>query len=177
MSLIKVGLLGLSQRIGRFNELGLRSWEEAGCAEVERRLLAGNGEEIYQIHRPLVIRGGQANLTRLLREWCDAPDIPSRCDLILTVAGTGLGPDDVMPEATQAVIRRPTPRIAELVHVTGMAARYPEAALSRGVAGIRRATLIINLPGPDTALLASIMEMLTPMLPTFVQAAQTNPTK
>ncbi len=177
MTFIKVGLLGLSQREGRFNELGLRSWEESGCAEVERWLLSGDGEKTYHIQRPLVVRSAQASLTRLLREWCDAPDVPSRCDLILTVAGTGLSPEDVMPEATQAVIRRPTPRIAELVHMAAMAARHPEAALSRGVAGIRRATLLINLPGPDKDMLCSIMATLTPMLPTLVRAAQTNPTK
>lgn len=172
MALIKVGLLGLSQRVGRFNELGLRSWEESGCAAVERRLLAGDGENIFFIHRPLVIRGGEKNLNRLLREWCDAPDVASRCDLILTVAGTGLGVEDVMPEATQAAIQRQLPRIADFVHMTGVAAHSPDAVLSRGIAGVRRSTLIINLPGPDQTLLNGIMETLTPMLPRLVHAVQ-----
>lgn len=174
---IKVGILGLSQRVGRFNELGLRSWEESGCAQVERHLLGGGGENVFGIHRPLVIRGGLKNLERLLQEWCDAPNVEARCDLILTVAGTGLGPEDVMPEATQAVIRRPTPRIADAVHMAGIAARHPEAALSRGLAGIRDRTLIINLPGPNPQLLSDVMDLLTPMLPAFVQAARDSSAK
>lgn len=170
-SRIKVGILGLSQRVGRFNELGLRSWEESGCAEVERHLLEGDGGRVYDIHRPLVIRSDRKPLERLLCEWCDAPNVEARCDLILTVAGTGIGPEDVMPEATQAVIRRPLPRIADAVHMAGIAGRHPEAALSRGVAGLRSRTLIINLPGPNPQLLADVMDLLTPMLPAFVQAA------
>jgi molybdenum cofactor synthesis domain-containing protein len=172
MPLIKVGILGLSQRVGRFNELGLRSWEESGCAEVERLLHAQSEEEIYYIHRPLVVRGGLANLQRLLREWCDAPDVSARCDLILTVAGTGLGPDDVMPEATQATIRRPLTGISDFVRHAGVVSRQPEAILSRGIAGIRQRTLIINLPGPRLELIGSAMELLAPLLPTFVQAVQ-----
>ncbi len=172
MALIKVGILGLSQRIGRFNELGLRSWEEAGCAEVERRLQENGGEEVFYIHRPLVIRGGQANLQRLLREWCDAPDAASRCDLILTVAGTGPSHDDVMPEATQAVIKQALPGVAGFVRYAGYLSEQPDAVLSRGVAGIRNGTLIVNLPGPANEIISPVMEKLTPMLPRFVQAVQ-----
>lgn len=172
MPVIKVGILGLSQRLGRFNELGLRSWEESGCADVERFLQAGEGEQIFHIHRPLVLRGGQVNLQRLLREWCDAPEVSARCDLILTVAGTGIGPDDVMPEATLKTIRRPLVGISDFVRHSCMAASYPEAILSRGVAGIRQKTLIINLPGPRAEVIACVMEPLTPLLPIFVQAVQ-----
>ena len=172
MSLINVGILGLSQRVGRFNELGLRSWEESGCAEMERCLLAQDGEKLFFIHRPLVIRAHRKQVTRLLRDWCDAPHVPSRCDLILTVAGTGTGPDDIMPEATGSVIQRPLPGVAETVRISGLADRHPEAALSRGVAGIRRRTLIINVPGPSPALIKSAMGLLTPMLPALVEAVQ-----
>lgn len=172
MELIKVGLLGLSQRIGRFNELGLRSWEESGCAEVERCLLSGNGEEIFFMHRPLVIRHDQKNLIRILRDWCDAPDAAARCDLILTVAGTGLAPYEKMPEATKAIIRYPLPRIADYVHSSGISAHHAETVLSRGTAGIRHSTLIINLPGTYQSLLKKIMDNLTPMLPVFVEAVR-----
>lgn len=175
---IRVGILGLSQREGRFNELGIRSWEEAGCGEVQRALLgAEDSEATFYIHRPLVIRGGQRNLQNVLREWCDAPSQPSRCELILTVAGCGLGPDDVMPEATSAVMTRPIPGIAQFVRHVTYGLLSPEAVLSRGVAGLRHRTLLINLPGPDTELLAAIMKPLTPMLPAFVAAARTSPSK
>lgn len=172
MELIKVGILGLSQRVGRFNELGLRSWEESGCAEVERCLLGDKGENIFFIHRPLVIRHNEKNLVRILRDWCDVPDVSSRCDLILTVAGTGLGPDERMADATLSVIRLALPRIANHVHSAGLAGNHPETILSRGTAGIRHSTLIINLPSTDQALLRVIMENLTPVLPAFVEAVR-----
>jgi molybdopterin biosynthesis enzyme MoaB len=174
--LIKVGLLGLSQRVGRFNELGLRSWEESGCAEVERWLLADLGSEIYYIHRPLVVRGGLQNVERLLKEWCDAPRVDARCDLILTVAGIGLGPDDDVPDATEASVRRLVPGVAELVRYAAFQSGHYRAA-GRGICGIRKSTLIINLPGPDTEVIQGVMEVLIPILPGFVQDVQREPAK
>ncbi len=167
--IIRVGILGLSQRKGRFNELGVRSWQEAGCAEVQRWLIPEEeAEDTFFIHRPLVIRPAQAALQKLLREWCDAPHAPSRCDLILTVAGCGLGAGDVMPEATQSVLTRPLPQIAAFVRFASYQAPCPEAVLSRAVAGVRRETLLINLPGPDPDMLACIMKPLVPILPALV---------
>lgn len=168
--IIRVGILGLSQRIGRFNELGVRSWEEAGCAEVQRGLIPEEeAEHTFFIHRPLVIRPARAALQKLLREWCDAPHVPSRCDLILTVGGCGLGTGDVMPEAMQAVLSRPLPQIAAFVRYASYQAPCPEAVLSRAVAGVRRGTLLINLPGPNPEMLACIMNPLAPLLPALVR--------
>jgi molybdenum cofactor synthesis domain-containing protein len=67
-------------------------------------------------------------------------------DVILTTGGTGFTARDVTPEATMSVIDRPAPGIAERIRADG-AATTPYAALSRGVAGIRASTLIVNLPG------------------------------
>jgi molybdenum cofactor synthesis domain-containing protein len=65
---------------------------------------------------------------------------------VLTTGGTGLAPRDVTPEATRAVLEREAPGIAEHIRrVTG--ADFPRAALSRGVAGTRGRTLVVNLPG------------------------------
>jgi molybdopterin adenylyltransferase len=66
--------------------------------------------------------------------------------LVLTVGGTGLGPRDRTPEATRRAIDREAPGLAEAMRSLG-AARNPYAWLSRGVAGLKGATLIINLPG------------------------------
>jgi len=74
--------------------------------------------------------------------WCDA-DV---ADLVLTTGGTGLAPRDLTPEATRAVLEREAPGIAERIRVLSIAS-FPRAALSRGVAGVRARTLIINLPG------------------------------
>jgi molybdenum cofactor synthesis domain-containing protein len=66
--------------------------------------------------------------------------------LVLTVGGTGLGPRDRTPEATRRVLDREAPGLAEAMRSNG-AARNSYAWLSRGVAGLKGATLIINLPG------------------------------
>lgn len=69
-----------------------------------------------------------------------------QADMILTTGGTGLGPMDVTPEATQQVIEKQIPGIPELIRMEGMK-KTRRASLSRGTAGIRKNTLIINLPG------------------------------
>jgi molybdenum cofactor synthesis domain-containing protein len=66
--------------------------------------------------------------------------------LILTTGGTGFAPRDVTPEATRTVIDREAPGIAEAIRADALG-RTPHALLSRGVAGLRRETLIVNLPG------------------------------
>ncbi|MGH7703576.1 MAG: MogA/MoaB family molybdenum cofactor biosynthesis protein [Gemmatimonadales bacterium] len=77
-----------------------------------------------------------------LASWADA----GRVDLILTTGGTGLTARDVTPEATRSVLEKDAPGLAEALRMTA----YPgfhRAALSRGVAGVRGKTLIVNLPG------------------------------
>ncbi|HEX9892411.1 MAG TPA: MogA/MoaB family molybdenum cofactor biosynthesis protein [Gemmatimonadales bacterium] len=81
-------------------------------------------------------------IVRKLVIWADSGTV----DLILTTGGTGLTPRDVTPEATRAALEREAPGIAEALRVT-VYPRFPRAALSRGVAGVRGRTLIINLPG------------------------------
>jgi molybdopterin adenylyltransferase len=66
--------------------------------------------------------------------------------VILTTGGTGLAPRDVTPEATRSAIEREAPGIAEEIRRRGLAAT-PFSILSRGVAGVRSGTLIVNLPG------------------------------
>jgi molybdopterin adenylyltransferase len=66
--------------------------------------------------------------------------------LVLTTGGTGFGPRDVTPEATAGVVDRPAPGIAEAIRADSIA-KTPHGLLSRGVAGIRDRTLIVNLPG------------------------------
>ena len=81
-------------------------------------------------------------ITALLAEWADA----GRADLILTTGGTGLTVRDVTPEATREVLDKEAPGIAEALRMSAYP-RFPRAALSRGVAGVRGSTLIVNLPG------------------------------
>ena len=81
-------------------------------------------------------------IVRQLLAWCDGDDT----DLVLTTGGTGLAPRDVTPEATRAVIEREAPGIAERLRLLQLD-RFPRAALSRGTAGVRGRTLVVNLPG------------------------------
>lgn len=66
--------------------------------------------------------------------------------LVLTTGGTGFGPRDVTPEATAGVIERPAPGIAEAIRADSIA-KTPHGLLSRGLAGVRDRTLVVNLPG------------------------------
>jgi molybdopterin adenylyltransferase len=66
--------------------------------------------------------------------------------LVLTTGGTGLGPRDVTPEATAEVVDRPAPGIAEAIRADAIS-KTPHGLLSRGRAGVRDRTLVVNLPG------------------------------
>ncbi len=77
-----------------------------------------------------------------LSAWADA----DTADLVLTTGGTGLTERDVTPEATRGVLEKEAPGIAEALRMT-VYPRFHRAALSRGVAGVRGRTLIVNLPG------------------------------
>lgn len=97
-------------------------------------------------------------IANILRQWSAAG-----LNLILTTGGTGFAPRDVTPEATRAVIERETPGIAEALRAESLKVT-PHAMLSRGVAGIRARTLIVNLPGSPKAVREN-MDVLLPVLP------------
>jgi molybdenum cofactor synthesis domain-containing protein len=73
-------------------------------------------------------------------------DLADRTPLVLTTGGTGLGPRDVTPEATMLVLDRAAPGIAEALRADSIA-KTPHGLLSRGIAGVRGTTLVVNLPG------------------------------
>jgi molybdenum cofactor synthesis domain-containing protein len=96
----------------------------------------------YHLADRAIVPDDAARISQRVSAWCD-DDV---ADLVLTTGGTGLGPRDVTPEATRAVVERDAPGIAERLRVLCMQS-FPRAALSRGVAGVRARTLIVNLPG------------------------------
>jgi molybdenum cofactor synthesis domain-containing protein len=73
-------------------------------------------------------------------------ELAESASLVLTTGGTGLGPRDVTPEASAEVVERPAPGIAEAIRADSIA-KTPHGLLSRGIAGVRDTTLIVNLPG------------------------------
>jgi molybdopterin adenylyltransferase len=73
-------------------------------------------------------------------------DLAETAALVLTTGGTGLGPRDVTPEATAEALDRPAPGIAEAIRADAVA-KTPHGLLSRGLAGVRGRTLVVNLPG------------------------------
>ena len=97
-------------------------------------------------------------LVQALTDYAERDDV----NLIITTGGTGLGPRDNTPEATQQVIEREAPGIAEAIRVESLKAT-PMAMLSRAVCGVRSGTLIINLPGSPKAVKESFA-VIAPVL-------------
>jgi molybdenum cofactor synthesis domain-containing protein len=128
--------------------------DESGAALAE--FARGLGLEVAAQE---IVPDDQWRIVARLRHFCDALDV----NLVLTSGGTGLSPDDVTPEATRAVLDREAPGIAEAMR----AASRPHTSnwmLSRGVAGTRGRTLIVNFPGSPRSI-AQCGEALAAALP------------
>ena len=102
-------------------------------------------------------------ITRKLIEYADE----KKLDLIVTTGGTGVSPRDVTPEATKAVIERELPGMAEAMRFESLK-KTPNAMISRAVCGIRKQSLIINLPGSPKA----VRENLAILLPAINHAIE-----
>ena len=96
----------------------------------------------YALAERALVPDETGRIAAALAAWADG----GKADLVLTTGGTGLTPRDVTPEATRAVLDREAPGIAEALRMS-VYPRFPRAALSRGLAGVRGSTLIVNLPG------------------------------
>ena len=105
-------------------------------------ILAWAGAHGYEVAVRSVVPDETDRIVGKLVRWADSGEV----DVILTTGGTGLTARDVTPEATEAVVDRLAPGIAEALRAAA-APKFPRAWLSRGLAGTRGKTLIVNLPG------------------------------
>jgi molybdopterin adenylyltransferase len=137
-----------------------------GAAKGERQDVSGENIRLLVAQLPeatvaesRIVPDEREQIAAVLREWCDEKHF----HLILTTGGTGLAPRDVTPEATRTVIEREAQGIAEGMRAYSL--KYtPMAMLSRGIAGTRGRTLIINLPGSPKAV-RECLEYILPVLP------------
>ncbi len=145
------GLLCIDGREGAYSETIMRiavlTISDAGAAGQRidtsgDAIAAWAAERRAAVAARAIVPDASAAIVAQLVAWCDA----DQADVVLTTGGTGLSPRDVTPEATRAVLEREAPGIAERIRITRLEA-FPRAALSRGTAGVRHRTLIVNLPG------------------------------
>ncbi len=156
---IRVGILTLSDRSAR----GERE-DRSGPALASRV-----EEEGWSVVRKLILPDDEAAIRETLSAWADAGDF----DIILTTGGSGFAPRDVTPEATRAVIDREAPGLAEAMRAVSLKIT-PHAMLSRIVAGIRKQTIIINLPGSPKGAVENL-EVVIPVLPHAIQLLRDDP--
>jgi molybdenum cofactor synthesis domain-containing protein len=159
MMQIRVGIITVSDRSARGERV-----DRSGPALGEL-VLAQDWLVVYKTVLPdeLMVLRDQ------LVAWADGGQL----DLILTTGGTGFSPRDTTPEATLAVIDRRAPGLAEAMRSASLAVT-PHAMLSRAVAGIRKRTLIVNLPGSPKGAVENL-QVILPVLPHAVQLLQESP--
>lgn len=151
--MITAGIITISDR-------GWRGEREDISGKEARKLLEGMSIEILDYE---IIPDEKESIVDKLIEFTDK----RRLDLIVTTGGTGVSPRDVTPDATLEVIDKEVPGMAEAIRREG-AALTPHAMISRAVTGIRKNSLIINLPGSPK----SVRENLTVILPALRHAIE-----
>lgn len=146
-----------------------RSWRgerpDASGPALEQTILAQG----WQVVQRAIVPDDLPAIQDILIQWCDGGEI----DLILTTGGTGFAPRDITPEATQIVIERAAPGLSEAMRAASLQITS-HAMLSRSVAGIRKNTLIINLPGSPKGAVENL-QVVIPVLPHAVQLLRSDP--
>jgi len=151
--MLTVGILTISDR-------GWRGEREDRSGEAIKQVLAALDTHLVRYD---IIPDEKDIISQKLVQWADNEGI----DLIITTGGTGLSPRDVTPEATSAVVERIVPGFAEAMRAESLK-KTPMAVLSRGVAGIRGSSLIINLPGSPKAV-RECLDVILPALPHAIE--------
>lgn len=134
--MIRVGIITASDK-------GSRGEREDRSGEVLKEIVSTRG---WEVKHYVILPDEREQLAQQMADWCDAYEV----DLILTTGGTGFSKRDCTPEATSDVIEKEVPGIPEAMRYYSLQIT-PRAMLSRSKAGIRKDTLIINLPGSPKA--------------------------
>ena len=156
---IRFGILTLSDRSAR----GER--DDVSGPALAKRIEAEN----WTVARQSLLPDDESAIRATLSEWADSGEL----DVIITTGGTGFAPRDITPEATRAVIDREAPGLAEAMRAASLQIT-PHAMLSRVVTGIRKKTLIINLPGSPKGAVENLQVVL-PVLPHAIQLLREDP--
>ena len=156
---IRFGILTLSDRSARGERLDASGPALANLIQAEG----------WSVAKQALLPDEESAIRAILISWADSGEL----DIILTTGGTGFSPRDVTPEATRAVIEREAPGLAEAMRAASLKIT-PHAMLSRVVAGIRKKTLIINLPGSPKGAVENL-QVVTPVLPHAVQLLHEDP--
>jgi molybdopterin adenylyltransferase len=156
---IRFGILTLSDRSARGERV-----DTSGPA-LARLIQAEN----WSVTKQSLLPDNESAIRDILSQWADSGEV----DVILTTGGTGFAPRDVTPEATRAVIDRESPGLAEAMRAASLKIT-PHAMLSRIVTGIRKKTLIINLPGSPKGAVENLQVVIL-ILPHAVQLLQDDP--
>lgn len=156
---LRFGILTLSDRSAR----GERA-DSSGPALT--RLIEAEG---WTVSKQSLLPDDESSIREILVDWSDSSEL----DVILTTGGTGFSPRDVTPEATRAVIERDAPGLAEAMRAASLRIT-PHAMISRIVTGIRKKTLIINLPGSPKGAVENLQVVL-PVLSHAVQLLREDP--
>jgi molybdenum cofactor synthesis domain-containing protein len=147
----KAGVLTISDK-------GSQGKREDLSGDAAVRMLESEG---YQVTRRKIVPDDRRRIADTLVEWVDRDCL----SLVVTTGGTGLSPTDVTPQAMQEVIDFPVPGIAEAMRAASMR-KTVHAMISRAMAGVRKSSLIINLPGSPTG----VEENLAVVLPALEHA-------
>lgn len=150
---IRVAILTVSDK-------GARGEREDLSGAAVREAMGSLGSEVVFY---VVVPDEKEIISSRLKEWADGGQV----DVVITTGGTGLSPRDVTPEATLEVLDRVVPGIAEAMRAESLK-KTPMAMLSRGVVGVRKETLIINLPGSPKGA-RECLEVVLPALPHAVE--------
>ena len=156
---LRFGILTLSDRSSR----GERA-DSSGPALA--LLIQAEG---WSVTKQSILPDEESAIREILVNWADSAEL----DVILTTGGTGFSPRDVTPEATRTIIEREAPGLSEAMRAASLKIT-PHAMLSRIVTGIRRKTLIINLPGSPKGAVENL-QVILPVLSHAVQLLRDDP--